>query len=303
MWNKEAKVMGLVLALGVGISPIVSAADAPKMTGEQWETTNRHGATLESVEQRGENLVRRGNAFFADEEYILARDNYIKAKQVFQELGGGGSRRQGKPCERSRHPYVLFRREIIGPEVYVAYLVAARGAFEGKGRYRGFSVYVLSVQDKVGGKVGRNPGHGPFVEAEGVQVEVPYGSVHDERPCRAAVPDVCRDLCLEQQVGVGAGERYPRTASGEGSAGAYRMIVVTGGVQPLQREAVEIDFRAVRIEDRPYGGLCAQGSQGPGAGDRSEVEPVRYQPGGYHKRPGTVGEVAYLAFRLERAYL
>ena len=35
MWNKEAKVMGLVLALGVGISPIVSAADAPKMTGEQ----------------------------------------------------------------------------------------------------------------------------------------------------------------------------------------------------------------------------------------------------------------------------
>ena len=88
MWNKEAKVMGLVLALGVGISPIVSAADAPKMTGEQWETTNRHGATLESVEQRGENLVRRGNAFFADEEYILARDNYIKAKQVFQELAG-----------------------------------------------------------------------------------------------------------------------------------------------------------------------------------------------------------------------
>ncbi len=88
MWNKETKFMGLVLAVGVGFSPIVSAAEAPKMTGDQWETTNRHGADLESVEQRGENLVRRANTFFIDGEYMLARDNYIKAKQAFQELAG-----------------------------------------------------------------------------------------------------------------------------------------------------------------------------------------------------------------------
>lgn len=63
MLNRESKILGLAMALGIGCLSNVQAADVPVVTPEMQTTVNQYKVGREAVETEGDALVKKAISF------------------------------------------------------------------------------------------------------------------------------------------------------------------------------------------------------------------------------------------------
>ena len=100
MLNRESKILGLAMALGIGCLSNVQAADAPVVTPEMQTTVNQYKVGREAVETEGDALVKKGNQLLIDKKFDQARDCYIAAQKLFERFSSSEFRDRVAACQR-----------------------------------------------------------------------------------------------------------------------------------------------------------------------------------------------------------
>lgn len=100
MWNRDSKLLGLAMVLGIGCLAELQAADAPEVTPEMQTFVNQYKVGREAVETEGDALVKEGNRLLIDKKFDQARDCYIQAKKLFEKFSASAFRDQVAACEQ-----------------------------------------------------------------------------------------------------------------------------------------------------------------------------------------------------------
>lgn len=100
MLNRESKILGLAMALGIGCLSNVQAADVPVVTPEMQTTVNQYKVGREAVETEGDALVKKGNQLLIDKKFDQARDCYIAAQKLFERFSSSEFRDRVAACQR-----------------------------------------------------------------------------------------------------------------------------------------------------------------------------------------------------------
>lgn len=100
MLNRESKILGLAMALGIGCLSNVQAADAPVVTPEMQTTVNQYKVGREAVETEGDALVKKGNQLLIDKKFDQARDCYIAAQKLFERFSSSEFRDRVAAAQR-----------------------------------------------------------------------------------------------------------------------------------------------------------------------------------------------------------
>lgn len=103
MLNKDSRLLGLTVALGIGCLSSVQAAEAssvPEVTPEMQTVINRYTVGKQAVETEGDALFKEGSRLLVEKKFDQARDSFIKAQRLFEKFSSDQFRDRVAACQR-----------------------------------------------------------------------------------------------------------------------------------------------------------------------------------------------------------
>jgi len=103
MLNKDSRLLGLTVALGIGCLSSVQAAEAssvPEVTPEMQTVINRYTVGKQAVETEGDALFKEGSRLLIEKKFDQARDSFIKAQRLFEKFSSDEFRDRVAACQR-----------------------------------------------------------------------------------------------------------------------------------------------------------------------------------------------------------
>lgn len=103
MLNKDSRLLGLTVALGIGCLSSVQAAEAssvPEVTPEMQTVINRYTVGKQAVETEGDALFKEGSRLLVEKKFDQARDSFIKAQRLFEKFSSDQFRDRVTACQR-----------------------------------------------------------------------------------------------------------------------------------------------------------------------------------------------------------
>ena len=103
MLNKDSRLLGLTVVLGIGCLSSVQAAEAssvPEVTPEMQTVINRYTVGKQAVETEGDALFKEGSRLLIEKKFDQARDSFIKAQRHFEKFSSDEFRDRVAACQR-----------------------------------------------------------------------------------------------------------------------------------------------------------------------------------------------------------
>ena len=115
MLNRESKLRGLAVALGIGCLPGAQAdSPAPVVTPEMQVMNNQYDVGRQLVETEANALVIRANKLLTEKKFEQARDCYIQAQKKFEQFSTTEFRERVAYCQRMiKQSYIEKAKEAM----------------------------------------------------------------------------------------------------------------------------------------------------------------------------------------------
>ena len=115
MLNRESKLLGLAVALGIGCLPGAQAdSPAPVVTPEMQVMNNQYDVGRQLVETEANALVIRANKLLTEKKFEQARDCYIQAQKKFEQFSTTEFRERVAYCQRMiKQSYIEKAKEAM----------------------------------------------------------------------------------------------------------------------------------------------------------------------------------------------
>lgn len=103
MLNKDSRLLGLTVVLGIGCLSSVQAAEAssvPEVTPEMQTVINRYTVGKKAVETEGDAMFKEGSRLLIEKKFDQARDSFIKAQRLFEKFSSDEFRDRVAACQQ-----------------------------------------------------------------------------------------------------------------------------------------------------------------------------------------------------------